>query len=86
MGKTTLLLQDELLRVWCVYVCLSRCGCRVSAGAVAAEEQGESYEGSESKTLQYEARGGDQQTLQPAQNTGEISNMQRINTAIQKQS
>lgn len=67
-------------------VCLSRCGCRVSAGAVAAEEQGESYEGSESKTLQYEARGGDQQTLQPAQNTGEISNMQRINTAILKQS
>lgn len=52
---------------------LSRCGCGVSAGAVTAEEQRESNEGSESKTLQYEARGGDQQTLQPAQNTSERS-------------
>lgn len=83
LGKTALLLQDELIRAW--FVCLSRCGCRVPAGAVAAEEQGESYEGSESQTLQYEARGGDQQALQPAQNTGEISYMQRVNTAIQKQ-
>lgn len=83
LGKTALLLQDELIRAW--FVCLSRYGCRVPAGAVAAQEQGESYEGSESQTLQYEARGGDQQALQSAQNTGEISYMQCVNTTIQKQ-
>lgn len=71
--QTTLWLCDELIRVWCVFV---RCGCRVSAGTVTAQEQGESYEGSASKTVQHEAWGGDQQTLQPAQNTGEISGIQ----------
>lgn len=64
-------------------MCLSRCGRRVPAGAFAAEEQRESYEGSESKTLQHEAGGGDQQAVQPAKNTGEISYMQRVDTAIQ---
>ena len=43
-----------------------RCGCRVPAGTVPAEEQGESHAGTESKTVQHEAGGGDQQTLQPA--------------------
>lgn len=66
-------------------MCLSRCGCRVPAGAVTAEEQGQSYEGPESKTLQYEAGGGDQQALQPAQNTSEISYVQLVNTAVLKQ-
>lgn len=40
----------------CVFV---RCGCRVPAGTVTDKEQGESHEGSESKTVQHEARGGD---------------------------
>lgn len=55
----------------CLYVFV-RCGCRVSAGTIPAEEQGESHEGSKSKTVQHEARGRDQQTLQPAQNPGEM--------------
>lgn len=55
-----------------LYVFVRR-GCRVSAGTIPAEEQGESHEGSKSKTVQHEARGGDQQTLQPAQNPGEMN-------------
>lgn len=58
-------------------VCV-RCGCRVPTGAVSAEEQGESHEGSESKTIQHEAGRGDQQTLQPAQNTGETDAYSRL--------
>lgn len=40
------------------------------AGAVPTEKQGESHEVPESKTVQHEAGRGDQQTLQPAENTG----------------
>ncbi len=54
---------------------LVRRGCRVPAGTVPAEEQGEGHEGSESKTVRHEAGGGDQQTLQPAENTGEIQSV-----------
>lgn len=51
---------------------LGRCGRGMPAGAIPTEEQGESHEVPESKTVQHEAGRGDQQTLQPAENTGEI--------------
>lgn len=53
-----------------VCACACRCGVRVSAGTLPAEEQGESDEGSESKTLQHEAGGGDQPEIRGTKSPG----------------
>lgn len=62
-------LNEDVLKYQLVSV---RLGCRVPTGAFPAEEPGESHEGSESKTVQHEAGGRDQQALQPTQSPSEI--------------